>query len=84
MIDWDNPEARLAMLEDVGAQEYTRRFLEHRLRSVVAVINGYPIWPVKTRYGRLFAVGGTTRAFTTLAQAKAWARTCVPGPEVTQ
>jgi hypothetical protein len=42
--------------------------------SIVATINGHEIWPVQTRFGRLYVVGGTERAFSTLAEAEACAR----------
>jgi len=72
-IDWDDPEARLALLERVGADEYNRLMAEHHRNSVVETINGHGIRPVRSRFGRLFMVGDTGTAFLTLEQAREFA-----------
>jgi hypothetical protein len=74
-IDWDDPEARFRLIEQVGLEEYTRLHAEHVKRSTVASIAGHAIRPVNTeRFGRLFVVGDTGRAFSILPQAETYAR----------
>lgn len=72
-MNWDDPAQRARHIEHVGADEYNRQLREHRRKSVVATINGHDIYPVGTRFGRLFVVGGTDKAFPQLEQAKAYA-----------
>lgn len=72
-IDWDDPAARLRLVENVGPEEYNRRLKEHHDKSVVATVNGYGIRPVNTRWGRLFHVDGLNSAFYTLDEATAFA-----------
>lgn len=73
-INWDNPAARLALIERVGTAEYNRLMAEYREKSIVARTGGHAIRPVSTRYGRLFAVGDTGRAFSTMAEAEEYAK----------
>jgi hypothetical protein len=73
-MNWDDPAARLALIERVGHAEYNRQIKAHQDASVVATVNGYPIRPVGSQFGRLFAVGGTDMAFSTLPQAEAYAK----------
>jgi hypothetical protein len=40
---------------------------------VLATVGGHAIRPVQTRFGRLFAVGATGKAFSTRDQAEAFA-----------
>jgi len=62
-LNWDSPEARLALIESVGHEEYNRRIQAH--------INSRPdIYPVNTRFGLLYAVKGTKVAFSTRKQAE--------------
>lgn len=44
----------------------------------VATVNGHAIRPVSTRFGRLFQVGKTGRAFSTQPEAEAFAKTEAP------
>ena len=84
-MNWDNPAERLALIQRVGVAEYQRLLNEygdeHRKRAALAIINGRPIWPVQCRYGRVFAVQGSSVAFATLDGAKAHARTLSEGPK---
>ena len=73
-MDWNDPAARARLIESVGIEEYNRQFEAHRARSVIATVNGHAIRPVQSRFGRLFAVGDTGRAFSTRDQAEAYAR----------
>lgn len=77
-MNWDNPEDRAALIERVGVEEYNRLHAEHRKASVVATVNGHDIRPVGSRFGRLFMVGDTGRAFSTQPEAEAFARGEVP------
>lgn len=79
-MDWNDPEARLALIEAVGAEEYNRRFEQHKEESTVAVVNGYRIRPVSSRFGTLFLVDGTRSAYSTQRAAEAAARALAPGP----
>jgi len=65
-MDWDDPAARLALIEEVGPEEYNRRIKQHIEDSVVSRVGGHAIRPVNTRFGRLFSVGTTGKAFSTL------------------
>jgi hypothetical protein len=78
-MDWNNPAARFALIRRVGVAEYQRLMNEYgeenRERTTVAAINGRSIWPVECKYGRVFALQGSTVAFATLEGAIAHART---------
>jgi len=74
-MNWDDPAARAALITAVGAPEFSRRFAEHRQKSVVSIVNGYKIYPVGSRWGRLYAMDGTDKAFQKLEDAEAHART---------
>lgn len=73
-INWDDPVERAGLIERVGPTEYNRLFEEHRAKSVVAVENGYKIRPVPSRFGRLYQVDGTGKAFITLQEARTFAQ----------
>lgn len=73
-MNWNDPEQRLALVERVGHVEYNRLHAEHMKAIAVATVNGHAIRPVQTRFGRLFAVGNTAKAFSTFAEAKTFAR----------
>lgn len=88
MIDWSDPDARFALIQRIGVNEYNRLMQEHQARliqehqacSAVAFMNGHAIKQVQTRPGHVFAVAGTDRAFATLDDAQAYARSLPPGP----
>jgi hypothetical protein len=62
-MNWDDPSARLALIESVGHEEYNRRIRAH--------IDARPsIYTVQTRFGLLFAVKGTKMAFSTKPEAE--------------
>lgn len=73
-MDWDDPAARAALITRVGIAEYNRLHMEHMEASTVSRVAGHPIRTVNTRFGRLYAVGGTDKAFATLEQAEQYAR----------
>lgn len=72
-MNWDDPVERAALIERVGPQEYNRQILQHHEDSAVANVNGHRIRPVGTRWGRLFQVDGTNKAFAHLSEAIAFA-----------
>ena len=74
-IDWSDPEARFRLIGEVGPQRYYDLHAEHMRASTVATAGGHAIRMVHSaRFGRLFHVGETGRAFYKLAQAEAHAR----------
>ena len=74
-INWDDPEARLHLIEAVGHEEYNRLMKQHIEDSAVATVNGYRIRPVGTRFGLLYQVDcDEVVAFRTQAEAEAHAR----------
>jgi hypothetical protein len=78
-MDWNNPEARLALLERVGANEYNRLHSEKMEADMVETVNGRAIHKVQSAFGQLFAVGATNRAFKTVEEARAFAGAIKPG-----
>ena len=72
-MNWDDPAARLALVESVGTKEYNRLITEHLQRHLIR--------PVSTRFGTVYAVRGTTMAFSTEAEAQKYA---AENPEVTR
>jgi hypothetical protein len=80
-MNWDDPAARGRLLEQIGADAYNERLKKHQEASTIETVNGYAIRPVASRFGRLFAVAGTNKAFPTLDQAKDFARSQPPAPK---
>lgn len=78
-IDWDDPEARARLAEQLGPAAYNEAQRKHWADSIVATENGHAIRPVNTQFGRLFAVSDTGQAFATLEKAAAFARQLPPG-----
>ena len=78
-MDWNNPEARLALLERVDANEYNRLHSEKMKADTVETVNGHAIHKVQSGFGQLFAVGATNRAFKTMEEARAFAGATKPG-----
>jgi hypothetical protein len=74
-IDWIDISAHFRLAEAVGLHRYEELLAEHVRRITVATIAGHAIRVTQSeRFGRLFAVGCTGRAFTKLEQAEAYAR----------
>jgi hypothetical protein len=61
-INWDDPEARLALVERIGVEAYNRAFGDYVARN--------PIRAVSSRYGTLYLVSGTGKAFATREEAE--------------
>ena len=72
-MNWDDPVARLRLVEQVGHEEYNRRMREHQQSLVMEVRNGYQLAPVNTRFGRLVQVRGANKAYATIEQARDYA-----------
>lgn len=72
-MNWDNPEERLALIERVGAEEYNRLIQAYHEESTVARVGGHALRPVGSRFGQLFLVGDTGKAFRTQAEAEVFA-----------
>lgn len=72
-MNWDDPEARGKLIQQVGIEEYRRMFARHRAQSVICTVAGHEIRPVATRFGRLFHVGNTKIAFPTMPEARRYA-----------
>lgn len=81
-IDWDDPAARAGLIERVGVAEYNRLHAQHRRDNIVATVNGYDIRPVNSRFGRIFMVDGSGKAFAEQAEAEAHARSLPAWPVV--
>jgi hypothetical protein len=73
-MNWDNPAARARLIERVGVAEYNRQHAAHVARSTVETVAGRAIRPVNSRFGRLFMVEGTGKAFTNIEDARQHAR----------
>jgi hypothetical protein len=67
VIDWNDPDACLALIERVGVAEYNRLHAEHLQLQAVATVNGYAI-----RKTTFFTVAD--KVFYTLDQAIKYAR----------
>jgi hypothetical protein len=72
--NFDDPASRLALIERVGLTEYNRQIQAHIDASVLETVAGHDIRPVNTRFGRLHQVGRTGRAFSTLQEARDFAK----------
>jgi hypothetical protein len=46
-IDWDDPDARFALIQRVGVTEYNRLMQERHARNTVATVNGHAIKQVQ-------------------------------------
>jgi hypothetical protein len=78
-MNWNDPQARAALMYRVGVAEYNRRHAVHHQQSVEATVNGYDIRIVGSAFGQLHAVAGTRRAFSTLEEAVAFAASLPSG-----
>lgn len=72
-MNWDNPNERAELVERLGVKAYNQAFEEHINKITVAVIGGHKIYPVNTRFGKLFNVGNTGKAFQELSVAESYA-----------
>jgi hypothetical protein len=72
-MDWDDPVARLALIERIGTQAYNDALAEHIRKTTLSTVGGHGIRAIRTRFGRLYQVMGTDKAFRTKEQAEAYA-----------
>lgn len=72
-MNWNDPAERLALIERIGAEAYNEEFEEHMRQTTLVTICGHAIREVGSRFGRLFQVGSTGRAFKTILQAETYA-----------
>lgn len=72
-MDWNDPAARGRLIERVGIDEYERQQAAHFRASTLAVVNGYGIRAVGSRFGTVYMVDGTGNGYTTLEAARAFA-----------
>jgi hypothetical protein len=77
-IDWNDPVARARLVEAIGAARYNEAHDQWLASITVKVVNGRSIFPFTSRFGRIYAVSGTTNAFQTLEQAEAYAASLPP------
>ena len=73
-INWDDPEERVKLLDRIGIEAYNKAFANHIKQSSVATIAGHNIRLVGSRFGKLWQVGNSGRAFSTREQAETYAR----------
>jgi hypothetical protein len=74
-IDWNDPAARFRLIDEVGPRRFNELHAEHMRASTVSTAGGHAIRMVhSSRFGRLFLVGETGRAFSKLAQAETHAK----------
>jgi hypothetical protein len=72
-INWDDPEERAKLIEKFSVKDYIKGFNKHIEKSTVAIVAGHSIRPVVTRFGKLWQVGNTGKAFKTLEEAETYA-----------
>jgi hypothetical protein len=74
-MNWDDPQERFQLIERVGPYRYNELRAAHMRSASVAEAGGHAIRiTMSERFGRLFLVGETGRAFAHQAQAEQWAR----------
>ena len=73
-INWDAPEERSRLVERIGVEAYNEAYSRHIKQSSVATVAGHNIRLVGSRFGKLWQVGNTGRAFKTREQAEIYAR----------
>jgi len=73
-INWDDPEERARLAGRIGLEAYNEAYSRHIKQSSVATVAGHNIRPVGSRFGKLWQVGNTGRAFSTHKEAEKYAR----------
>lgn len=81
MIDWNDPAARAALIERIGAPAYNAALAEHYGKCVQTYVNGHAIRAQQSRFGRLLAVGSTGNAYAELADAIRFANSIPTGAD---
>jgi hypothetical protein len=72
-MDWDNPAERLALIERIGVEAYNEALAEHLKKTTISAVGGHGIRAIRTKFGKLYQVMGTDKAFKTLEKAEAYA-----------
>jgi hypothetical protein len=73
-VNGDDPTARAELIERVGPDRYNDALRAHLESITVVTGSGHAIRPTNTRFGRLFVVGATGRAFPKQSDAEDFAR----------
>lgn len=73
-MNWNDPVERHALAMRVGSVEYNRLHEQHMLNNVVDTVGGHRIHTVGSQFGTLFMVGSTGVAWSTIDQARKFAR----------
>ena len=73
-INWDHPEERANLLDEIGVYAYNVAFSRHIEQSTVLIVSGHSIRPIGSPFGKLWLVGNTGRAFSTPEEAETYAR----------
>jgi hypothetical protein len=81
-MDLDTPQGRLAATRALGTEAYNGAMRRHIQQQAVETVNGYPIRPVNSPFGRLFQIVGAHKAFSALADAREHAKGLRPASEV--
>lgn len=69
-MDWNDPQARFALIERVGLKEYNRLIKEHLAKAVIETVNGHTIRVVHFRGCPVYMVDGMDRGSTSLEEAR--------------
>jgi hypothetical protein len=72
-MNWDNPEDRAALVQQIGVEAYNKAYENYIDESTVSIVGGHKIRPVNSRFGKLFNVGNTGRAFQKQSEAEKYA-----------
>lgn len=79
MIDWNDPAARLKLLEEVGPKAYNTAIEAWFAECTLEICNGYALREVASHFGKIISVDGTRQAFRDLERARSFARGLEPG-----
>lgn len=79
MIDWNNPVARLKLLDEVGPQAYNEAIEAWFAKCTVEICNGYALREIASSFGKVISVDGTRQAFKDLERARSFAMGLKPG-----
>ena len=80
-MDWNDPAARDRLSERVGLTEYNRLHAEQRNTSIIRVVNCHAIRAITSRFGRLYLIGATGSAYSTMEEAERFAAAEQPGED---
>lgn len=69
--DMGTPEGRLAAAQSLTPEKYDEAMRRFREKSIICTVNGHDIRLIEGgRFGPLYAVGDTDKAFTTMEDAR--------------